>query len=130
VTLVEATPADLNLSAAKLAAHANRFGVSQLYQAMMQEVHRGLGENGYTVTFTCDRKGLRPQVTLEYRDVAWTYVVGMTDALRPGTSSGTGLGMFAGAMGAGATASGLAITYRAGMTAHVRVAIDRNDDGT
>jgi hypothetical protein len=72
---------------------------------------------------------MRRDVTLEYRDIAWKHVVGLADALRPGTSSQAALGTFAGAMGSGETASGMAITYRAGKTAHVRVAVDRSDGG-
>jgi hypothetical protein len=72
---------------------------------------------------------MRRDVTVEYRDVAWKHVVNLTDALRPGTSSATALGAFAGAMGSGETASGMSIAYRAGKTAHIRVAVDRLDDG-
>jgi hypothetical protein len=128
MTLVEAEGSELSLSAAKIAAHAHRLGVPPLQSTLLQQAHVALGTKGYTVTFTCDRTGMRRDVTLEYRDIAWKHVVNLTDALRPGTSSATGLGMFAGAMGSGETASGMAITYRAGKTAHVRVAVDRSDD--
>jgi hypothetical protein len=129
MTLVESTGADLALGAARLAAHAGRFGVTPVQAALLQQAHVALGPKGYTVTLTGDRVGMRRDITLEYRDIEWKHVVGLTDALRPGTSSGTALGVFAGAMGSGDTASGMAITYRAGKTAHIRVAIDRNDDG-
>jgi hypothetical protein len=72
---------------------------------------------------------MRRDITIEYRDIEWKHVIGLTDALRPGTSSGTALGVFAGAMGSGDTASAMAVAYRAGKPAHIRVAIDRNDDG-
>jgi hypothetical protein len=128
MTLVESMGSELSLSAAKLAAHAHRLGVPPLQSTLMQQAHVALGTKGYTVTFTCDRIGLRREVTLEYRDIAWKHVVGLTDALRPGTSSATGLGMFAGAMGSADTASGMEITYRAGKTAHIRVAVDRTSE--
>jgi len=125
VSLVEVAGEDLPLSAAKLGAHAHRLGVPPPHTALLQQAHVALGGKGYTVTFTCDRTGVGRNVTLEYHDIAWTHVIGLTDALRPGTSSAKQLGTFAGAMDAGDSASGLAITYRAGKPAQVRVAIDR-----
>ncbi len=128
MTLVEAEPGDLATSAARLGTLAGELGVTPLQRALFEQSHLVLGERGYTVTLTADRTGMRPHVTLEYRHVTWARVVGLTDALRPGTSSGTALGVFAGAMGAGEQASGLSITYRAGTTAHVRVAVDHESE--
>lgn len=128
MTLVEANGGDLAAATARLGTLAGELGVPPLQRALLEQSHGVLGERGYTVTLTCDRTGMRPHVTLEYRHVAWARVVGLTDALRPGTSSGTALGVFAGAMGAGDQASGLAITYRAGRTAHVRVAVDHESE--
>lgn len=125
VSLVEVAGEDLPMSAAKLGAHAHRLGVPPPHTALLQQVHVALGGKGYTVTFTCDRTGVGRNITLEYQDIAWKHVIGLTDAVRPGTSSAKQLGTFAGAMNAGDSASGVAITYRAGKPAQVRVAIDR-----
>lgn len=129
IALVESSGEGLPLIAAKLGAHAHRFGVSQVQSTLLQQAHVTLGVKGYTVMFTCDRVGLRREVTLEYRDVPWNHLVALTDALRPETSCEPALTVFAGALGSRETASTMAITYRAGKAAHIRVAIDRDDAG-
>jgi hypothetical protein len=128
MTLVEAQGRDLAAATTRLGTLAGELGVTPLQRSLLEQSHVVVGERGYTLTLTCDRTGMRPHLTLEYRHVPWTKVVGLTDALRPGTSSGTALGVFAGAMGSGEQASGLAITYRAGRTAHVRVAVDHESE--
>lgn len=127
LALVEAPGGNLELSAAKLGAHAHRLGVPQPQTTLMQQAHAALGGNGFSVTFTCDRTGLRRDLTLEYREVPWNHVVALNDALRPGTSAEVALGVFASAMGSGETASALSVAYRAGKTAGIRVAVDHGD---
>ncbi len=129
IALVESSADGLPLRAAKLGAHAHRLGVLPQQSTLLQQAHVALGVKGYTVTFTCDRIGMRREVTLEYRDIPWNHVVGLTDALRPGTSSESAFAVFAEAMGSDEIATAMAITYRAGKTAHIRVAVDRNDPG-
>jgi hypothetical protein len=128
MTLVEADGGNLPASAARLGTLAGELGVTPLQRSLLEQSHLVLGVRGYTATLTCDRTGMRSGVTLEYRHVGWPRVIGLTDALRPGTSSDVALGVFAGAMGAGDTASGMAITYRAGQTAHVRIAVDHESE--
>jgi hypothetical protein len=71
---------------------------------------------------------MRRELTLEYPDIPWKYAVGLSDALRE-TSSATAFGVFAEAMGSGETASAMAITYRAGKPAGIRVAVDQGNGG-
>ncbi len=98
-------------------------GVPPDQRALLQQAHVVLAAGkGYTLWLSCDDDHVIPELTIEYRDVEWKHVVGLTDSLRPQTSSGPRLGVFAGAFDAKA-ATAFAITYRSGDVAEVEIAI-------
>ncbi|MBL0213624.1 MAG: hypothetical protein IPQ07_07065 [Myxococcales bacterium] len=100
-------------------------GVPPEQRALLQQAHVVLAAGkGYTLWLSCDDDHVIPELTIEYRDVEWKHVVGLTDSLRPGTSSGPRLGVFAGAFDA-PKASAFAITYGTGDVATVAIAVER-----
>lgn len=99
-------------------------GVPAPQRDLLQKAHVVLaGGKGYTLWLACDHQHVLPQLTIEYRDVEWKHVVGLTDSLRPGTSSGPRLGILAGAFEA-ASAAAFAITYRSDDVADVCIAVE------
>lgn len=104
-------------------------GVPPRQRDLLQQAHVVLAAGrGYTLWVACDHQRVIPQLTIEYRDVEWKHVVGLTDALRPETSSGPRLGVFAGAFDA-PRASAFALTFRAGEVADVAISVDRSSEG-
>jgi hypothetical protein len=121
-SVITASHSDLAAGVVPLIALAQEIGVPGVHRMLLENIHLELGGAGSWASVACDGDELLPELTIEYRDVAWTRVVELTNTLRPGTKSGTMWGVLAGAFDADQAAA-MAIEYRGGRAPNVRVSV-------
>ena len=104
---------------------AEAIGVAPYQVAMLGQVHDELAVNGCTATLAITRAGIRPELSIAYRSVAWPTAIAVTNRLHRGDAS-RGYGVFAGAFQT-EHASYLEITFRADAVARVRAAFEYDE---
>lgn len=115
---------ELATMAARLAQIGGALGIADHERRLIEQAHVVLAaDQGFTLTITCAPERVLPELEIEYREVPWSRVVGLSDAFAPGSRSGPRLGVFAGAFDA-ARASTFAITLRTGRPARLRTSIE------
>jgi len=101
---------------------AEAVGVAPYQLAMLGTLHGDLAARGCLVSITVSPLAIRPELSIEYRDLSWEQVVSTTSRLR-GTKAGGGFGVFAGAFAA-PRASCFEITFRSSQVASVRASVE------
>jgi hypothetical protein len=106
---------------------AEAIGIEPYQLAMLGALHGDLAASECLLTISCSRRGVGPQVTIEYRDLAWEQVVTTAARLRA-KSSASGFGVFAGAFAAERAAC-FEVTLGRDELPRVRAAIEHTTAG-
>jgi hypothetical protein len=101
---------------------ADAIGVEPYQLAMLGALHGDLAGSGCLVAVAASRRGVGPQVTIEYRDLPWDQVIRTATRLRA-KDAAAGFGVFAGAFAADRAAC-FEVTFRRDELPRVRAAVE------